>query len=148
MTYSLYFEADSDRSLELDTLAAQLGVGTEELLNEALEMLIASYRDSQAGGEPIGLLSHLHGLQHRIRIMITELQYIRFTTSSPSSMLYETGLRGDALDSVKKHYEKIFNSSERALKAAGFGSIFRDLPLEDEEGSGPIGQIAQQRGQE
>jgi hypothetical protein len=53
MTESLYFEADSHRSLELDTLSAKLGIRVENLLTESLEMLLASYRQSQSGAEPI-----------------------------------------------------------------------------------------------
>jgi DNA invertase Pin-like site-specific DNA recombinase len=59
MTESLYFEADSDRSLVLDTLAVKLGIRSEDSLNEALEMLLASYRQSQCGAEPIGLVADL-----------------------------------------------------------------------------------------
>jgi hypothetical protein len=69
MTESLYFEADSHRSLELDTLSAKLGIRVENLLTESLEMLLASYRQSQSGAEPIGLVADLHGGQGRIRTM-------------------------------------------------------------------------------
>jgi hypothetical protein len=143
MTESLYFEADSDRCLELDTLAAKLGISSEDLLNEALEMLLASYRQSQSGAEPIGLVADLHGVQGRIWTMIEELTLIRFMTGTVNSMLYEIGLTGDVFDSLSRHYEQIFNSSERALKAAGIGPAFRPVPLEnhedfsDEDGSQP-----------
>jgi hypothetical protein len=133
MTEPLYFEADSDRAIELDTLAASLGVHSEDLLNEALEMLLAAYREKQSQGESIGLLADLHGVQGRIRAMIEELRVIRFMTASVSSMLYEMGVRGATLESLCRHYEKIFQSSERALKAAGIGSYFKELPLEAEE---------------
>jgi hypothetical protein len=82
MTESLYFEADSHRSLELDTLSAKLGIRVENLLTESLEMLLASYRQSQSGAEPIGLVADLHGGQGRIRTMIEELTLIRFMTGT------------------------------------------------------------------
>jgi hypothetical protein len=133
MTESLYFEADSHRSLELDTLSAKLGIRVENLLTESLEMLLASYRQSQSGAEPIGLVADLHGGQGRIRTMIEELTLIRFMTGTVNLMLDEIGFTGDIFDSLSRHYEQIFNSSERALNAAGIGPAFRPMPLRDRE---------------
>src|SRR5689334_1583883 len=100
MTEPLYFEADCDRAMELDTLAARFGVHSEDLLNEALEMLLAAHREKQSRGEPIGLLADLHSVQGRIRAMIEELRVIRFMTTSVSSMLYEMGVRGAAFEGL------------------------------------------------
>ena len=113
MPEPLYFEAATDRCLELDTLAAKLGVSSEDLLNEALEMLLGCYRDRQSGTEPIGLLADLHGVQGRVRTMLFELETIRFMTATVSSMLYEMGVSGPTFARLLRHYEKIFDSSER-----------------------------------
>jgi hypothetical protein len=139
MTDSVYFEADSDRCLELNTLAAKLASTEEDLLKEAMEMLLQTYRDREAGNEPIGVLAGLHGVQHRIRIIVKELKTIRFMTSSADSMLQEMGIAREACDSLSRHYRSLFDSSERALKAAGFGPAFQPLPLEyDDETGGTI----------
>jgi hypothetical protein len=147
MTASLYFEADSDRCLELSTLSAKLGVTSDDLLNEALQMLLASFRDSQSGAEPIGLMADLHAVQSRIRTMIKELEFIRFTTASPSSMLHEVGVPREAAASVQRHYEKILDSSERALKAAGLGPMFLAVPEEQDDADAQphLNQIANPR---
>ena len=100
MTESLYFEADSHRSLELDTLSAKLGIRVENLLTESLEMLLAAHRQSQSGAEPIGLVADQHGGQGRIRTMIEELTLIRFMTGTVNLMLDEIGFTGDICDSL------------------------------------------------
>ncbi len=136
MTESVYFEADSDRYVEFSTLAAKLGACEQDLLNEALEMLLQSHRDREAGNEPIGLLAGLHVLQQRIQIVVEELKTIRFMTSSADSMLQEMGIAGTVCEGLSSHYRTLFECSERALKAAGFGPYFRPLPLEEDEETG------------
>ena len=133
MTESLYFEANRDKAAELDRLAARLDCSQEELLNEALDLLLAAHRNQKLGEEPIGLLAGLHDLMHRLRKMIYELQYIRMTTCGPTAMLWELGVPEAALKAVAGHYEKIYQSSERALLAAGFGPMLVTVMEADEE---------------
>jgi hypothetical protein len=38
-----------------------------------------------------------------------------------------------ALETVSGHYEKVYQSSDRALAAAGFGSMLVALPIESDE---------------
>jgi hypothetical protein len=40
---------------------------------------------------------------------------------------------GQALKTVSSHYEKIYQSSERALAAAGYGPMLVALPIESDE---------------
>src|SRR5690242_9347549 len=102
MTESVCFEADSDRFLEFSTLAVKLGVSEQDLLNEAMETLLAAYRDRQCGQEPIGLLAALNGIQRRIRIMVDELRTIRFMTCTADSMLSELGIAKDGVERLSR----------------------------------------------
>lgn len=103
MTELLYLEADSDLCMGLDTLATTLG-----------------------------LLPESHSVQSRRRTMVDELNYVRFTISPVHSMLLEMGISGGAFQSLSRHYGKIFQSSERGLKAAGISPAFVPLPLDTE----------------
>jgi hypothetical protein len=121
MTESLWFEANEDKAAELDRLASRLAATRENLLNEALDLLLAAHRARAQGEEPIGMLAGLHDVMARLRKMIEELRYIRMTTCGVT--LSELGVQGNALEAIGRHYEKIHQSSERALAAAGFGPM-------------------------
>ncbi len=78
------------------------------------------------------MLAGFHEMTRRLRKMIDELKYIRFTTCGGSSMLYELGVEGRAAQAITNHYEQIYQSSERALQAAGFGPMLIDVVEEGE----------------
>jgi hypothetical protein len=125
MTEPVWFEADADRYEELGSLTKELEATEQELLNEALELLLATYRSKEGTAAPIGLLADLHDVQRRFRVMIEELDFIRFTTATSPS--YDLGISREALELLSRHYRSIFESSERALKAAGFGPFFKPV---------------------
>ncbi len=127
MTESICFEADEDRYEELAYLAKQLGADEDDLWNEALDLLLSAYRLRENDVEPGGLLSDLHGVQGRIRAMIRELEFIRITTAEADSLLNEMGLDVPAVAGLGRHYRALFESSERALKAAGIGPFFKEI---------------------
>lgn len=126
MTESVWFEADDDRYRELAVLSEELAAGEQELLNEALDLLLAAYRGRTGLASPVGLLSDLHDVQCRFRAMVHELELIRCTTAGITSGLAELGVSGTAFDALRRHYGSIFESSERALKAAGVRPFFKD----------------------
>lgn len=132
MTESIRFEADDDHYEELASLAKKLGAGQDALLNEALGMLLSAYRLRENDVGPSGLLSDLHGVQGRIRAMIRELEFIRFTTAAVDSRLTEMGIASRTFAGLGRHNRTVFESSERALKAAGLAPFFKSVSPRDE----------------
>lgn len=147
MTESLYFEANKEKASELDRLCSRLGARHEDLLNEALDLLLDAHRQRQQGDEPAGMLAGFHEMMRRLRKMIDEVQYIRFTTCTASSIVDDLGVTGRARQVLTSHYEKIYQSSERALQAAGFGPMLIGLAVETENDSADqASAIAETRG--
>jgi len=55
---------------------------------------------------------------------------------SPSFSQYglaELGVKGHTIEAASGHYQEIYQSSERALAAAGFGSMLRALSIESDK---------------
>jgi hypothetical protein len=50
MTEALHSEANEEKAMELAELASRLGASRENLLNEALDLLLAAHRHKQSGG--------------------------------------------------------------------------------------------------